>query len=97
MKNVTLTGQFCVGNVKAGKFAEIDFMYDGKNFHLPELLDVTSPHTFIKELDKQFGSSVWDCFEVFAKQGDNGKWFDVADYGRSDYIGQWNRNDWETA
>ena len=96
MKKVTLTGQFSVGNVKVGKFAEIDFMYDGKNFHLPELLDVTSPHTFIKELDAQHGGNDWDCFEIIVEE-QNGKWHYTGDYGRSDYISQWNRNDWETA
>jgi len=94
MKTVTLTGQFCVGNVKVSKFAKIDFMYDGKNFNLPELLEVTGPHTFIKELDEQFGNDAWDCFEVIVEEQPNGKWAYTGDYGRSDYIGQFDRKGW---
>ena len=89
MKKVTLKGQFCVGNVKAGKFAEIDFMYDGVNFHLPE-----GPNTFIKELDTQFGGSDWDCWEVIVKEHSNGEWHYTGNYGYSDYIGQYQRDEW---
>jgi hypothetical protein len=93
MKNVTITGQFSVGHVKVGKFAEIDFMYDGKNLHLPELLDVTSPHTFIKELDAQYGGNDWDCWEVIVEER-NGEFTYTGDYGRSDHILQYNRDKW---
>jgi hypothetical protein len=95
MEKVTLKGQFCVGNVKVGKFANIDFMYDGVNFHLPEMLDVTSPHTFIKELDAQFGGSDWDCFELIMQKDFDGNWYYTGDYGRSHYIEQYNRDEWE--
>lgn len=94
MEKVTLKGQFCVGNVKAGKFAEIEMLWDGKNFHIPSLQDVSIPYTFVKELDAQFGSDDWDCWEVIVAQDSNGNWRYTGDYGRSDYIGQYNRDEW---
>ena len=95
MSKILLKGQFCVGNVKSGKFGEIEFVYDGKNFHIPAMLDVGNiPYTFVKDLDQQFGSSDWDCWEVIAEQQPNGEWRYTGDYGRSDYIGQYNRDEW---
>ena len=98
MKKVTLKGQFCIdskyGGVKAGKFGDIEMLYDGKNFHIPSLLDTSLPYNFIKELDEQYGSSDWKTWEVIAKESDNGEWHYVDDYGRSDAIIQYNRDEW---
>lgn len=94
MKTVTLKGQFCVNGVKIGKFAEIDFLYDGKNFHIPSLLDTDIPYTFIKDLDSEFGSDQWDCWEVTVIEDQQGDWHYCGDYGQSDYCAQYRREEW---
>ena len=49
------------------------------------------PLDYQQQLEKQYDGD-WDCFEIIAKKGDNGKWFYNGDYGRSDDIIQLGKN-----
>ena len=88
-----INGQFCTRTVKTGKYADVEFLYDGKDFH--------PPAGIVQQLDKEFGSNDWDCFEIivaerFPKDG-RPHWYSVSDYGRSDYIGQYHRKELQKA
>lgn len=77
-----IKGQFCVGNVKAGKYGVLDFDED----FTPQL-------DYIAELDNQFGSTNWDCFEVIAVEVTDGRYEYTGDYGYSDIILQFDREE----
>jgi hypothetical protein len=89
MKTITLKGQFYGTDpeinlgVKLGKYAELDFIYDGKTFHPPE--------DYSGILDQAFGSDAWEGLEFIIKQHPDGTWYDCGDYGRSDEIIQLDR------
>jgi len=83
----TITGQFCgtkksqstgiTYNVKLGDYTELEFTENNGV--------LIAPGDWQHQLEKNYNGD-WNCFEVIAKQGDNGKWFDVGDYGRSDQV-----------
>lgn len=79
-----IQGQFCntpkgdMFGVKLGVYGTLEVQENtwGK---------LSIPIDYQEQLEKQY-TGEWDCFEIIAKKGADGKWFYNSDYGRSDDI-----------
>lgn len=64
--------------VKSGVYATLEVQEDQRG-------KLMVPLDYQQQLEEQYKGE-WDIFEIIAKKGTDGKWFDVSDYGRSDDI-----------